>query len=364
MDITAAVLREKGHQYSVENLVLSAPRADEILVQIAGTGLCHTDIFFSENPIVLPQVLGHEGAGVVIETGSRVTKVAPGDHVVLTFYACGICANCRQGHPAYCSNSAIPTFSGVRSDGTTTLKNGDENIHGSFFAQSSFATHALALENNVVKISKKAPLEMMGPMGCGVQTGAGAVMNALKAPAGSSIAVFGMGTVGLSAVMAAKIVGCKQIIGVDIAPERLQMAQALGATHTLDASACDPVAEIQKITKGGADLSLESAGSADVAAQAVAAIHRLGKCGILGATPMGTKLSVDMNSILFGRTVFGIIEGDSIPEIFIPELIDFFLEGRFPIDQMIKFFPLNQINTAVEEMLSGKTIKPVIKGEI
>lgn len=363
MEITAAVLREKGKPFIIEDLELDSPRPDEILVEMAGTGVCHTDLFFSHNPLVLPQVLGHEGAGIVLEAGSDVTKVAPGDHVVLTFYSCGTCTNCRQGHPAYCSRSAGPTFSGARPDGSTTMKKEDETIHGSFFAQSSFATHALAMENNVVKITTKAPLELMGPMGCGVQTGAGAVMNCLKPRAGSSIAIFGMGTVGLSAVMAAKIVGCKPIVGIDIHPERLKIAAALGATHTIDATKGDPVTQIQKITRGGADFALESAGSEKVAAQAVNCTHRLGKCGILGATPMGTRLSLDMNAILFGRTVFGIIEGDSIPDLFIPKLIDLFLDSCFPMDQMIRFYPLSQINQAVEDMMCGKAIKPVLKGK-
>lgn len=361
---TAAVLREKGQSFQVETLELDQPRPDEILVEIAGTGVCHTDIFFSQNPIVVPQVLGHEGAGIVLETGSQVTKVKPGDHVVLTFYACGQCVNCRKGHPAYCSESVSPTFSGTRTDGSTTLKKGKEKVHGNFFAQSSFATHALAMQNNVVKINKKAPIEFMGPMGCGFQTGAGAVINCLKAPAGSSIAVFGLGTVGLSAVMAAKIAGCKSIIGVDILRERLKIASSFGATHTIDAGACDPAVEIQAITRGGADFALESAGSPTVAAQAVSAIHRRGQCGIMGATPLGTGMTLDMNSILFGRSVFGIIEGDSIPDIFIPKLVDLFLDGRFPIDQLVSFYPLNEINTAVKDILAGKSIKPILRGDL
>ncbi len=361
MEISAAVLREKNKPFTIETLELDSPRPDEILVKIAGTGLCHTDLFFKQNPLVLPIVLGHEGAGIVQKVGKNVTKVVPGDPVVLTFYSCGTCTNCQQGHPAYCKNALGPTFGGTRTDGTTSLQKADEKIYGNFFAQSSFATHAIACEQNVVKINKKAPIELMGPMGCGIQTGAGAVMNCLKAKTASSLAVFGMGTVGLSAIMAAKIVGCTKIIGIDIKPERLKLAQELGATHILDANTCDPVTEINKITHGGSDYSLESAGSAKVVTQAVQSIHRLGKCGIMGATAMGTKISIDMNSILFGRTIFGIIEGDSIPDIFIPQLIELFLQGKFPIDRLITFYELDQINQAEKDTLEGEVIKPILR---
>lgn len=360
MKITAAVSREKGAPFSLENLELEAPRADEVLVRIAGTGLCHTDIFFKENPLFLPQVLGHEGAGIVQAVGDGVTKVVPGDPVVLTFYSCGMCQNCQMGRPAYCMNSFAGSFSGKRTDGTFTLSKGDEKIHCNFVGQSSLATHALSEQRNVVKIPKQAPIELMGPFGCGIQTGAGAVFNSLKAAPGSSIAVFGLGTVGLSAVMAAKIAGCTPIIGVDIKKQRLELAGELGATHVLNAETHDASQQIHGITGGGADFALECAGSADVAAQAASAVHRIGKCGITGATPLGTQLSLDMNSILFGRSVFGIIEGDSIPDLFIPKLVSLYLSGRFPADRLMQTYPLDQINEAEYDTRNGTAIKAVL----
>lgn len=230
MEIRAAIVFEKSGEFSIESLQLSDPKDDEVLVRIVGAGICHTDLAARDQhlPIPLPSVLGHEGAGVVEEVGTRVTKVKPGDHVALSWMCCGSCPSCRAGHDPYCENFLSLNFSGARPDGTTTLRKGDQVIHGSFFGQSSFANFALAEERNVVKVPKEIPLEILGPMGCGIQTGAGAVMNALQAGPGTSIAIFGVGPVGMSAVLGAVVCGCTTIIAVDISPERLKMAEELG----------------------------------------------------------------------------------------------------------------------------------------
>jgi len=361
MNISAAVLREKAKPFTVEKLDIDGPRPDEILVRIAGAGLCHTDLLIRDNPIVLPWVLGHEGSGIVEKTGDRITKVKPGDHVVLTFYYCGECSNCKKGHPSYCTRSIGGTFSGKRADGTTTLRKGEEKVHGNFFAQSSFATYAIANEKNVVKVRNDVPIELLGPLGCGIQTGAGAVLNSLKAEAGSSIAIFGLGSVGLSAVMAAKSAGCSRIIGIDLNTSRLEIAKELGATHVIAADGTNPVNDIKLITDGGADYALDNTANPKIVRQAVECMHRLGKCGLLGGSPFGTELTLDMNSILYGRTVTGIIEGDSIPDIFIPKLINMFMNGNFPFDRLITFYPLDRINKAAEDSEKGITIKPVIR---
>jgi len=361
MKISAAVLREKGQPFLLEELDLDEPRPDEILVRIAGAGICHTDVTVRNNPLVLPVVLGHEGAGIVEKTGSRVTKVKPGDPVVLSYVYCGQCANCRQGRPAYCTQSVMATFGGVRADGTTTLSRNGEKIFGNFFGQSSFATHVLTYENNVVKVRPDAPLALLGPLGCGIQTGAGAVINSLQVRAGASIAVFGLGAVGLSAVMAAKICGCFPIIGVDIQPRRLELARDLGATHALDAAAANPTAEIKKITGDGADYALECAGNAKVLRQALESVRRPGVCGLVGGAPLGTEATFDMNSLLFGRTVRGILEGDSVPDIFIPQLVDFVMQGRLPLERLVTYYALDRINQAVEDAASGKTVKPILR---
>lgn len=361
MQITAAVLRAKAGAFKVEHITLDSPRADELLVRIVGAGVCHTDVSIQNAPLALPIVLGHEGAGIVEQVGKDVKKVKPGDHVVLTFLSCGYCATCQQGRPAYCKRSVSLNMIGTRRDGSTSLSNAEGKIHGNFFGQSSFATYALASERNTVKVRKDAPLELLGPLGCGIQTGAGAVANSLQVRAGSSIAVFGLGSVGLSAIMMAKVAGCTTIVGIDINPQRLALAQELGATHTIHSSENNAPQAIRKITRFGVDYALECSGLPDVFRQAVDCLHQLGVCGLVGYAPLGTEVTLDMNSILFGRTVQGILEGDSIPDQFIPQLIDLYMQGRFPFDRLVTHYDLNDINTATSDMLAGTTLKPILK---
>jgi len=361
MKIQAAVIREKGGLFGIEDVDLDDPRPDEILVRLVATGICHTDVTLRNNPLTLPIVLGHEGAGIVEKVGACVTKVKPGDAVVLSYVYCGHCPNCREGLPAYCTQSVMATFGGVRADGTTTLSQSGEKIHGNFFGQSSLATHALTYETNVVRVPSSAPLELLGPLGCGIQTGAGAVINSLRVRVGSTLAVFGLGSVGLSAVMAAKIAGCSKIIGVDVKSNRLQLAGELGATHVLDGSQINPVNEIRKITGEGAHYSLECAGNPRVFRQALECLRRPGVCGLMGGTPAGTEVTFDMNSIMFGRSIRGILEGDSIPDLFIPQLVDFIVQGRFPLERLVTWYDFDQINQAVEDSEAGRTIKPILK---
>lgn len=363
MEINAAVVFEKSGRFSIERLQLCEPNDDEVLVRIAGTGVCHTDLGARDQhlPIPLPTVLGHEGSGIVEKTGKGVTKVKPGDHVVLSWGCCGGCSSCRAGKDSYCLNFFLYNFHGARPDGTTTMKKGVQVIHGSFFGQSSFADFALANERNVVKVRDDVPLEILGPMGCGVQTGAGAVMNTLQPRPGSSIAIFGTGTVGMSAVLGARVTGCTTIIAVDINPSRLETARELGATHTVNSAQTDPVKAIMDITGGGAEYTLECVGNPSVLRQAVDSLPVCGICGLLGVVAPGTEVALDMDRIMNGRTVKGIIEGDSIPDLFIPRLIELYKQGRFPFDRLIKFYPLKEINQAVEDMEKGRVIKPVLR---
>ena len=364
MEIKAAVVYEQSGTFSIEQLEISDPNDDEVLVRIMATGICHTDLAARDMHLPIPpppSVFGHEGAGVVEKVGSRVTKVKPGDHVVLAWDYCGACTSCKSGKELCCLNFFQHNFHGARPDGTTTLRKGDQVIHGSFFCQSSFSDYALANERNVVKVREDIPLEILGPMGCGVMTGAGAVMNSLQARPGSSIAIFGAGTVGMSAVLAAVVCGCTTIIGVDIHADRLKMAQELGATHTVNASKEDPVKAIQDITGGGPNFSLECVGNPAVFRQAVDVLPRLGVCGLLGVVPPGTEVSLNMDLIMNGRTVKGILGGDAIPDLFIPKLIELYKQGRFPFDQLITFYPFDEINRAVEDMEQGRVIKPVLR---
>ena len=364
MKITAATVRVKEQPFSVEEMELGAPRPDEVLVRVVGAGVCHTDLIVRDQwyPVPLPAVLGHEGSGVVEQVGDNVDKVRPGDHVVLTYRSCGHCYNCIRGQFPYCLDLYNQNFGGARPDGSNAISQDDEEIHGHFFGQSSFATYALATERNVVKVREDVPLELLGPLGCGIQTGAGGVLNALHPEAGSSIAVFGSGSVGMSAIMAARLAGCAKIIAVDLNAGRLELARELGATHTIDASENEEIVEeIQGITGSGADYSVETTAVPGVFRQAIESLTLLGECGLIGASALGTEVTLDMNSILFGRKVRGIIEGDSIPDIFIPRLIELYSQGRFPFDRLVEFYDLENINQAAEDSETGVTMKPVLR---
>lgn len=364
MKITAAVVREAEQPFSVEELELEGPRAGEVLVRVVATGMCHTDLIVRDQwyPVPLPCVLGHEGAGVVEEVGEGVTKVVPGDKVVLTFASCGKCATCLRGKPTYCLSFFGLNFGGGRLDGTSPISGDGQHVHGHFFGQSSFATHALATERNVVKVAEDAPLELLGPLGCGIQTGAGGVLNTLHPEAGTSIVVFGTGAVGLSAIMAAQIAGCTTIIGVDVKPDRLKLAEELGATHTINGGETNAVEAVKELTGGGADFSIETTAVPAVFRQAVDALGPLGTCGLIGAARLGTEATFDMNDILIpGKTIRGIVEGDSVPDVFIPRLVELHAQGRFPMDRLVKFYDLDGINDAAHAAEEGETIKPVLR---
>lgn len=362
--VMAAVVREKSGPFLLEEIGLEEPRDNEVLVRILGTGVCHTDMVVRDQyfPTPLPAVLGHEGAGIVEKVGAAVTKVAPGDHVVLTYASCGVCANCQKGLYGYCPDLYARNFSGARPDGSSPCCSAHGGrLSGYFFGQSSFAEYAVATERNVVKVRSDVPIELMGPLGCGIQTGAGAVINALKPGAGASIAVFGAGSVGLAAVMAARVVGCTTIIAVDIVPERLSLAQELGATHVINSAECDPIAQIAAISGDeGVQYSLECTGIPSVVRQAVDSLRLTGTCGLIGVAPLGTEIALDLNTILFGRSVRGIIEGDSIPDIFIPQLIELWRQGRFPFDKLLRKYPLSEINQAVQASERGDVLKAIV----
>jgi aryl-alcohol dehydrogenase len=363
MRIEAAVVEKEGGAFGIETLELADPKADEVLVKIAGVGVCHTDLVCRDQyfPVPLPCVFGHEGAGVVAAVGAAVTSLKPGDHVVLSFSSCRECPNCIAGKPGYCHQLYHYNFLGTRVDGSSALTRDGKTVHGHFFAQSSFGTYALASERNTVKVDSSVPLWLLGPLGCGVQTGAGAVINSLQPKAGTSIAIFGAGTVGLSAVMAARLCGCATIVAVDPVAARRERALELGATHAIDPKSEDPVQRIQAITKSGANYSLECTGLPAVVRQAVEALTLTGMCGLMGVSRLGTEIKLDMNSILFGRGVRGIIEGDSVPQEFIPRLIDLYRQGRFPFDKLITSYPFANIQEAVEASEHGKVVKAVLR---
>jgi len=363
-EIKAAVLRKKGGPFQIETLTLDQPRPDEVLVRIVATGMCHTDMVARDQlyTVPMPVVLGHEGAGVVEGVGTSVKKIATGDHVVLTYMWCGHCTPCLNGHLTYCENFYPLNFGGAREDGSTATHDKQGAVHDHFFGQSSFGTFALVHERNVIKVPSTAPLELLGPLGCGIQTGAGAVMNALKVRPGSSFATFGGGAVGLSAVMAARVVGATTIIAADVVPSRLELAKELGATHTVNSRETDPIEAVRKLTGGGADFSLESSGRPTVLRQAIDALAIRGVCGIVGAPALGTEATFDVNGVMTtGKRIIGIIEGDSVPDLFIPSLVKLYEQGRFPFDRLVKFYRLDEINKAAEDSEKGITIKPIVR---
>ncbi|CAN1497579.1 AdhC Zn-dependent alcohol dehydrogenases, class III [Caulobacteraceae bacterium] len=364
MQVTAAVARAPGADFTLETVELEEPRADEILVRIAAVGVCHTDLVAREGamPFSMPAVLGHEGAGVVERVGSAVTKVAAGDRVALTFRSCGQCDRCNSGDPAYCYAMPALNYIGMRPDGTKALKQGDEAVSSNFFGQSSFATYALAYERNVIRLPDDIPFEIAAPFGCGVQTGAGGVMLALACPAGSTLLITGGGAVGLSAVMGAAIQGCATIIVVEPHAARRALATELGATHVIDpAAGPDLAAAVRAILPQGVDYAFDTTGRPDTLTAIMGALAPKGVLGIVGIPPAGTPLPGDLGTVLtFGQTVRGIIEGDSDPDVYLPELIAHWRAGRLPVDRLVKTFPFDQINAAIAAQHHGDCVKVVL----
>ncbi len=363
MNIRAAVVEKKGGPFVIRELELDEPREDEVLVRIVGSGVCHTDLMARDGllPLSLPAVFGHEGSGVVERVGARVKKVAPGDHVVLSFLSCGFCRACLKGMPTRCSTYFEYNMGGSRIDGSPTMRRDRDVIHGNFVGQSSFATHSLSNERSVVKVRNDVPLEMLGTLACAVQTGAGGVINTLRPEVGASVAVFGTGAVGLSAIMASAISDCATIIAVDVNDERLNLAREFGATHAINPTRADPVQEIKGIVAGGVEYSLECTGMPAVLRQTVDVLAMGGVCGLIGVAPAGVEVCLEMQHLLNGRTIEGIIAGDSVGDVFIPQLIDLYLRGRLPFDRMVRFYPFEEINQAAEDAVTGKTVKAVLR---
>jgi aryl-alcohol dehydrogenase len=364
-EITAAVVREKG-SFALEQGVLESPRDDEVLVRIVATGLCHTDLVVRDQvyPVPLPVVLGHEGAGVVEAIGADVQKVAPGDHVAISFLPCGRCRPCLDGSPASCANFNDFNFAGHRPDGSHALRlgDGDDTTQDRFFGQSSFATYAITNERNTVKVRDDAPLEMLGPLGCGIQTGAGTVLHALRVGVGDSFAVMGAGAVGLSAVMAARVAGAATIIAVDVVPERLDLAADLGATHVVNGAEQDAVAEIRRIIATGVDYALDTTGLPALIGQAVDVLRQRGSAAILGASAPDAVVQLPANAFMQScKTLMGVVEGNSVPDVFLPQLLDLYMQGRFPFDRLVRFYDFDQINQAAADAESGAAVKPVIR---
>ena len=364
MQVNAAVLRERNTPLVLEDITLEDPRADEVLVRIVATGICHSDVSVinGDLPLPTPIILGHEGSGIVEAVGSAVTRLVPGDHVVLSFAYCGECLPCRTGHPVYCLSSAAMNLTGCRADGSTAYTSAQGMVHGHLVGQSSFASHALVHHSAAVKVDRDIPLETLAPLGCGIQTGAGTVLNLFRPGIGSTLAVTGTGPVGLSGVMAAHVSGCATIIAVDISDSRLELAKELGATHTINSSSGDLTEALREATHGaGVNFILDTTGRQDVMGSAYAALSTQGRLGLVGVSPAGTRIDVDPWTILGGRSIEGNMEGDVVPDMFIPYLIELNRQGRFPYEKMItQCGNLADLNTAIDDSRSARVVKAVV----
>ena len=339
----------------IETLEMEGPRPDEVLVRLVASGVCHTDIDMWEDGASGPVVLGHEGAGIVEQAGSMVQGVALGDHVVLSYQSCGMCPECLSDNPAHCLSFWEANFGFARLDGSNALA--VSGVRGHFFGQSSFASHALATARNMVKVDKNLDLALLAPLGCGLQTGAGTVLNSLAVKPGQSLLILGSGTVGLAAVMAGRLAGADPIIAVDLFPHRLSLARELGATHAIDNREDDLAKRISGISGRGIDHILEITGQPDLYRLTLELLAPGGSAALLTGQQGPGKISRN-------RWVSGVIQGDAVPQKFIPEMINHYQAGRFPFDRLVSYFPFRDINQAMAASKRGEAIKPVLRMEV
>lgn len=362
----AAICRGPHAPFAIEDVELDDLRADELRIRIVACGICHTDLAVRDGqlPVPLPIVLGHEGAGIVEAVGDAVTVARPGDRVVMSFNSCGDCPSCAVDAPTYCYNFFPNNWTGTRADGTPTMFVGGAPMNANFFGQSSFATHAIAHQRNVVRVPDSAahlPLEQLAPIGCGLMTGAGAVLRSMKVRGGLPIVVFGTGTVGMAAIMAAKVAGADPIVAVDVNDERLALARELGATHAFNARD-DAIAEDTRLVPGGGRLCVRYDRDQGGDRGCVRAARARGVLGIVGASDPADMLVFNESQFMGGgRTVKGILGGDSDVGPFVTELIELHLAGRFPFERLIGYFDFAEIDQAIAASESGRIVKPVLR---
>ncbi|MGW9247350.1 NAD(P)-dependent alcohol dehydrogenase [Streptomyces badius] len=360
MRFDAAVLRSYEDPFAVEEVMLNAGPGDgEVLIRIAGCGMCRTDLAVrrSAGRSPLPAVLGHEGAGVVVEAGGPATGLSPGDHVVLSFDSCGHCRSCLGAAPAYCDDFAALNLFGGRSEHAARFTDAAGGaLAPRWFGQSSFAAYAMVPARNAVRVAPSLPLELLGPLGCGFLTGAGAVLNSFGAGPGDTVAVFGAGAVGLAAVMAATAAGAVAV-AIDRHPERLALAEKLNAT-ALHAASGDLPDRVRRLTDGGARYALDTTGSAPLINDALRSLRPRGHLGLVAR--LRADLALAPGSLDRGRRISHICEGDAVPALMIPRLTGLWQAGRFPFDQLIRTYPLTDINEAEADCEAGRVVKPVL----
>lgn len=363
MKIKAMVSSGEGREFEYSDVDIEAPRADEICVKIEAAGLCHTDILAHHGVFQFGKaaVLGHEGAGIVQTVGANVTKVKAGDRVCISFRSCGSCKKCNDNHPAYCKDFAPLNVSGGRTDGSRAISRDGQALASNFFGQSSFATHALTYEQNVVKLTGDTPFEIAAPLGCGVQTGAGAIINSLACEAGSSVIIAGCGIVGLSAIMAAKIQGVSDIVVIEPVATRRELALELGANQAIDPVNETTSERLAALFPIGANYGLDTTGRSDVLDDLLAAMGVQGALGLVGMIDPSADFNCSGAALMAkGLSVMAIVEGDSHPDSFIPALIEHYKAGRFPLDRLISTYPLKDINQAIKDHSAGLCTKAVL----
>jgi len=365
MKARAAVLFEVGKGLQLCDVDVAAPQAGEVVIRMAAGGVCHSDLHAMTGHLAapLPAILGHEGAGVVADVGPGVTTVKPGDHVIpLWRLSCGVCEFCSDGRPALCNAGLQVRMTGRFLDGTTRFSlSGREIKH--FAGVSTFAEYSVVPEKAVLKIPDDLPLDRAALLGCAVITGFGAVVNCAKVRPGSSVVVFGAGGVGLNAIQSAAIAGAEKIIAVDLAARKLDYARQFGATHTVNASSGDPVAEVRALTGGrGVDYAFEVIGLPKTMRQAYDCLAKRGLAVVVGVAPMTTEVSVPVMSLVFEeRVLTGSIYGSSRPSIDIPKLIALYRSGKLKLDELLtRTYPFEQINEAYAALERGEVARSVV----
>lgn len=367
MQIKAAVAHQAGAPLSIETVTLAGPKAGEVLVEIKASGVCHTDAFTlsGDDPEgIFPAILGHEGAGVVVEVGTGVTSVKPGDHVIPLYTPeCRQCEYCLSQKTNLCQAIRATQGQGLMPDGTSRF-----SLHGKplfhYMGTSTFAQYSVMPEIAVAKIREDAPFDKVCYIGCGVTTGVGAVINTAKVKPGDRVVVFGLGGIGLNVIQGARMVGASMIIGVDINPSRQALAEKFGMTHFVNPREVegDLVPYLISLTKGGADHSFECVGNVDLMRQALECCHKgWGVSTIVGVAGAGKEISTRPFQLITGRVWQGSAFGGARGRTDVPKIVDWYMEGKINIDDLITHvMPIEQINDAFDLMHEGKSIRSVV----
>jgi S-(hydroxymethyl)glutathione dehydrogenase/alcohol dehydrogenase len=365
METRAAVAFEAGEPLKVETVQLEGPRAGEVLVEIKATGICHTDAFTlsGEDPEGLfPSIMGHEGAGVVVEVGDGVTTLAPGDHVIpLYIPECRACKACTSGKTNLCVAIRDTQGQGLMPDGSSRFSLGGERLFH-YMGTSTFSNFTVVPEIALAKIREDAPFDKVCYIGCGVTTGLGAVINTAKVEPGSNVAVFGLGGIGLNVIQGARLVGANRIVGVDINPAKVDLATRFGMTDFVNPNDGDPVEAILELTDGGADYSFECIGNVNTMRQALECCHRgWGESTIIGVAGAGQEISTRPFQLVTGRVWRGTAFGGAKSRTQVPKIVDWYMDGKINIDDLITHtMPLDEINSAFDLMHEGKSIRSVV----